>query len=160
MLVVAAAPPPQLSRYVSIKHFIGIQFQAAAVERWRQQAQAQHVKKRETVQVRSWGDTMYKTCCTPWFVGGSDFIYYCPSHDTNPCLWVHFSSSEQKLSPATGGGGGGGLGQLQHSALLRPGPHVRRLRHSIRRWVVRTSWYLFRWRTTPSKSYLQQPASH
>ena len=55
MLVVAAAPPPQLSRYVSIKHFIGIQFQAAAVERWRQQAQAQHVKKRETVQVRSWG---------------------------------------------------------------------------------------------------------
>ena len=61
MLVVAAAPPPQLSRYVSIKHFIGIQLQAAAVERWRQQAQAQHVKKRETVQVRSWGDTMYKT---------------------------------------------------------------------------------------------------
>ena len=108
----------------------------------------------------------YETCYTPWFCGGPDFIYYCPSHDTNPCLWVHFSSSVQKLSPATGGGGRGGLRQLQHSALLRPGAHVRRLRHSIRRWVVRTSWYLFnldedeRWGTTPSKSYLQQPASH
>ena len=81
MLVVAAAQSPQLSRYVSIKHFIGIQLQAAAVERWRQQAQAQHVKKRETVQVRSGGEGDMIS----WF-SGPDIIYYCPNHDTNPCL--------------------------------------------------------------------------